>query len=66
LITFIDWQYPSAKEEVEDTVWDINDENTLLALVLTYGNGTLLELRDEGETEDAIEGLHLWRSSKTG
>jgi hypothetical protein len=57
LITLIDWQYPSAKEEVENTVWDINDQNTLLALILTYGNGTLLELRAEGENEDAIDGL---------
>jgi hypothetical protein len=57
LITLIDWQYPSAKGEVEDTVWEINDQNTLLALLLTYGNGTLLELRAEGENEDAIEEL---------
>ncbi len=57
LITLIDWQYPSAKEEVENTVWDINDQNTLFALILTYGNGTLLELRAEGETEEAIDGL---------
>jgi hypothetical protein len=32
LIALIDWQYPSAKEEVENTVWDINDQNTRLAL----------------------------------
>lgn len=38
-------------------MWDINDQNTLLALILTYGNGTLLELRAEGKNEEAIEEL---------
>lgn len=57
LIALIDWEYPRAQEAIQPTVWDLQDQNTLLSLVLAYGNGIILELRAEGENAEALEAL---------
>jgi hypothetical protein len=55
LISIIDWEYPSSKEEVQSAIWDMQNQNDLMGLVLSYGNGVILELRAEGENKQAIE-----------
>jgi hypothetical protein len=57
LISIIDWEYPSSKEEAQPVVWDLQNQNTVLALILAYGNGVILELRAEGENEDVISAM---------
>ena len=54
LISIIDWEYPSSKEEIQPMVWNLRDKKTLRDLILAYGNGIILELRAEGDNEDAI------------
>jgi hypothetical protein len=63
LITIIDWEYPLSKEEAQPMVWDLQNHNTLLGLILAYGNGVILELRADGENENVIDTL---RSVVTG
>ncbi len=63
LISIIDWEYPSVKEEIQPTVWDLKNQNTLMGLLLAYGNGIILELRAEGESQEAID---LLRGIVTG
>ena len=57
LISIVDWDYPPSKEEIQPMVWDLTNRNTLLSLILAYGNGVILELRAEGESQDIIDTL---------
>ncbi|MCL4264398.1 MAG: hypothetical protein KJ069_14335 [Anaerolineae bacterium] len=57
LVSIIDWEYPPTKEEIQPTVWNMQDQNHVMGIVLSYGNGVILELRAEGENEEAIEFL---------
>ena len=63
LISIIDWKYPSAKENLQPVAWDLKDQNTLMSLILAYGNGIIMELRADGESEEAIQ---LLRGIATG
>ncbi len=54
LISVIDWEYPSVKKEILPMEWDLQNKETLKSLLLAYGNGIIVELRAEGENEDAI------------
>jgi hypothetical protein len=54
LISIIDWEYPTSKEEVQPTEWHLQNKETLLSLLLAYGNGIILELRAEGDNEESI------------
>jgi hypothetical protein len=54
LISIIDWEYPSSKEEIQPTEWNLQNIETLKSLLLAYGNGIILELRAEGENEESI------------
>ena len=55
LIQIIDWQYPANKSDVEIELWDLNNQNALMGLILMYGNGAPLELHVEGETQEVID-----------
>ena len=57
LISIIDWEYPLSEEEIQPRMWNLRDKKTLRDLILAYGNGIILELRAEGETEDALRML---------
>ena len=57
LISIIDWEYPASKEDIQPILWDLQNQNGLLNLILAYGNGIILELRAEGESEESIDTL---------
>ena len=54
LISIIEWEYPSSKQEIQPMVWDLQNRKTLMGLILVYGNGIIVELRAEGKNEDVI------------
>jgi hypothetical protein len=57
IVSVIDWEYPPSKEEIQPALLDIRKWNDLESLILAYGNGVIVELRGEGETEDIIDAL---------
>lgn len=57
LIDTIDWEYPQQRQGYQPTLWDLEDRNTLLSLVLAFGNGVILELRAEAESQVALDVL---------
>jgi len=57
LISMIDWEYPASKDDVKPMLWNFKNKQDLMSLILAYGNGVILELRAEGETEDIIDAL---------
>ena len=54
-ITIIDWEYPDDKEELEAQVWDMSDMKTIMDLYLAFANGIILEIKIEGDGEDAVK-----------
>jgi hypothetical protein len=54
LIDIIDWDYPSTRAPWTPHVMDLRDSNAIYSLVLAYGNGVILEVRAEGDCEEAV------------
>ncbi|MFT3891751.1 MAG: hypothetical protein QM730_08980 [Anaerolineales bacterium] len=54
LTTLIAWEYPSEDEPVSASVWDLQNQDNLMGMYLTLANGIILELKVEGDTEDAL------------
>lgn len=57
LITLIDWEYPSDGKSPLPSVWDLERDNQLMALYLSFANGVFLEMKAEGETDDSLDAL---------
>jgi hypothetical protein len=57
LATIIDWEYPARRLIPPLAIYDLEDDDELMRLVLSFGNGTILEMRAIGETADAVEVL---------
>jgi hypothetical protein len=55
LITMIDWEYPSDGNSPLPIIWDIQQENQLMALYLSLANGVILEMKAECDTEDSLD-----------
>jgi hypothetical protein len=62
LIDIIDYDYPETRAEYRPRIWGYSEPDGLYSLVLAFGNGILLELRAEGDSE---YGLELLRSIAT-
>ena len=56
-ITMIDWEYPSDGKSPLPTVWDLQQQNQLMALYLSFANGIILEMKAEGNTNDSLDVL---------
>src|SRR5687767_2831457 len=56
-LTLIDWEYPENGRVPEAELWEFDetDGNQLMALYLAFANGTLREMKVEGDCEDAVE-----------
>jgi hypothetical protein len=54
LTTLIAWEYPSDDEPISASVWDLQDQDNLMGMYLTLANGIILELKVEGDTEEAL------------
>ena len=68
LISIIDWEYPTSKDNTQPALWDLQNQNRLIGLALVYGNGVILELRAEGDSEEAVEilrGIAIGTGSST-
>ena len=50
----IDWEYPSDGKSPLPTTWDLQQENQLMALYLSFANGIILEMKAEGDTDDSL------------
>jgi hypothetical protein len=57
LIDIIDWEYPQMRETYHPAVWDLSDKDEIYKLVLGLGNGIILELRAEADSEEALRVL---------
>ncbi|WP_113959966.1 hypothetical protein [Roseimicrobium gellanilyticum] len=57
LIDIIDWEYPETREAYRPTVWDLSDKDEIYKLVLVLGNGVILELRAEADSEEVLRVL---------
>jgi hypothetical protein len=57
LVDIIDWEYPAERGKYEPRIVDLNNWKDVELLVLLYGNGVIIELRTEGESEDAIQAM---------
>jgi hypothetical protein len=57
LIDIIDYNYPSVRRKFEPQIMDLNEPNNLMYLVLVFGNGILVEMRVEAESQYLIEVL---------
>jgi len=57
LITMIYWEYPSDRKLPLPIVWDLEKENQLMALYLSFANGIILEMKAEAETDDSLDVL---------
>lgn len=53
-ITMIDWEYPATKEIPDPWELDLEDKTSMYLLLLSFGNGTIVELYAEGENEKAL------------
>lgn len=66
LVDIIDWEYPNERVEYQPSIWDLRNNQRLMALVLSFGNGIILEFRAEAETieaRDALIGIALHTGS---
>ena len=57
LISIVEGKYPVSREKIQPMIWDFHNRDTILNLILLYGNGDFLEVRGIGETEDVIGAL---------
>jgi hypothetical protein len=57
LLDLIDWEYPSKRRDFQPELWNLGDQDKVWKLVLAFGNGIILELRAEGDTEEALHAL---------
>jgi hypothetical protein len=57
LIDIIDWEYPEKRETYRPAVWDFSDKEEIYKLVVGLGNGIILELRAEADSEEVLEVL---------
>jgi hypothetical protein len=57
LVDIIDWEYPPERQPAAPTIWDLLDQNTLMQLVLALGNGIIVEMRAEADSDDALAAL---------
>ena len=53
----IDWEYPSDGKTPLPIVWDLQKENQLMALYLSFANGIILEMKAEADTDDSLDVL---------
>jgi hypothetical protein len=54
LVDIIDWEYPGERQEYCPSVWDLTNNNTLLGLILAFGNGVILEFRAEADSVESL------------
>jgi hypothetical protein len=54
LTTLIAWEYPSEDEPLSASVWDLQDQDNLMGWYITLANGIILELKIEGDTQEAL------------
>jgi len=57
LITMIAWEYPSDGRLPVPTIWDLVDKNQLMGLYLALANGIILEMKAEGNSQEALDVL---------
>ncbi len=57
VLSLIDWEYPEDGKADEPSVWDLDNANSIMGLVLEFGNGVIIEMRADGDCEDALEAL---------
>ena len=53
-IVMIDWEYPATKEIPDPWELDLGDKTSMYLLLLSFGNGTIVELYAEVENETAL------------
>jgi hypothetical protein len=57
LVDIIDWEYPTERQSYKPFVWDLGAKDKLFGLMLTFGNGIILEFRAEADSEEALDVL---------
>jgi hypothetical protein len=55
LITMIDWEYPVDDEPISPIIWDLYNKETLMQLYMALANGIVVEMKAEGDIEEAID-----------
>ncbi len=55
LLSSIDWEYPKEKYIPKPALWDLEDREWLLALYKSIADGIYLEMRIEGESQEALD-----------
>src|SRR5688572_2412120 len=53
-ISMIDWEYPATKEIPDPWELDLTNNASMHLLLLSFGNGTIVELYAEAEHEQAL------------
>ena len=53
-ITIIDWEYPDDDEELKPQIWEMLNKKALMDLYLAFANGIIVEMKVEGDSEDAV------------
>lgn len=56
-VNLIDWQYPAKRRSPSVDIFDLEQPDDLMLLVLAFGNGTVVELYAEADSQAAIEAL---------
>lgn len=56
-LTIIDWEYPDNGQIPEPQLLDLSsmNKNELMALYLTFANGIIIEMKAQGDSEEAIQ-----------
>ena len=56
-IITIDWEYPQNGQIPEQEILDLSsiNNNDLMAWYLTFANGVIIELKAEGDSEEALQ-----------
>lgn len=57
LLTIIDWEYPEDREPIKPELYDLsaNNADEVMSLYLLFANGVIIELKADGDSEDAIQ-----------
>ena len=53
--TIIDWEYPPEPAVPDVLIFDLAQQKDLLALALAFGNGTILEMCAEADSQEALD-----------
>ncbi len=57
LLTIIDWEYPDDGKIPRAERWDLSSDtmDQLMPLYLSFANGIIIEMKAEGDSEDALK-----------